>query len=135
MNFQKQKKDYESNFHIKYLFLYNTYLVVFLNNNTIQKESYEYQIFTPSFIVILFHKLMEVFFLTQKKIALSILANNLPPVIARKDINQYLGGLISSGYLANLDSLGKGPASIKSGRRVTYLREDLIAWLDTWLKD
>lgn len=73
--------------------------------------------------------------MTQKKIALSILANNLPPVIARKDISQYLGGLISSGYLANLDSLGKGPTSIKSGRRVAYLREDLIAWLDTWLKD
>ena len=51
-------------------------------------------------------------------------------VIARKDINVHLGGLISSGYLANLDSKGLGPKALKSGRRVAYLREDLVAWLE-----
>lgn len=71
-----------------------------------------------------------------KKAQLAKLEKNLPPVVARKDIDKYLGGLISSGYLANLDSEGVGPESIKSKsqRRVAYLREDLIAWLDTWLE-
>ena len=66
---------------------------------------------------------------------LSILHRTLPPVIARKDIQLHLGGLISSGYLANLDSQGRGPRTIKSQRRVAYLREDLIAWLEIWLSE
>ncbi len=73
--------------------------------------------------------------MSNKNIKLTILENNLPPVIARKDIEKYLGGLISRGYLANLDSQGKGPQSIKTGCRVAYLREDLIIWLSTWLQD
>ncbi len=72
--------------------------------------------------------------MTHKKANLSILENTLPPIIARKDIEHYLGGLISRGYLANLDCQGKGPVAIKSGRRVAYLREDLIAWLENWLQ-
>ncbi|SDK96491.1 hypothetical protein SAMN05660337_3497 [Maridesulfovibrio ferrireducens] len=65
---------------------------------------------------------------------LKILHQTLPPIIARKDVQLYLGGLISSGYLANLDSQGRGPKSIKSGRRVAYLRGDLITWLESWLQ-
>jgi hypothetical protein len=68
-----------------------------------------------------------------RKADISILLRTLPPVIARKDINVHLGGLISSGYLANLDSKGLGPKALKSGRRVAYLREDLVAWLENWL--
>lgn len=70
----------------------------------------------------------------QTKLALSVLERNLPPVIARKDIKLYLSGLISSGYLANLDSKGLGPKAITTKRRVAYLREDLIAWLENWLQ-
>ncbi len=73
--------------------------------------------------------------MTTKHETLNALQRILPPIIARKDIDRYLGGLISRSYLANLDSKGKGPKSIKTNRRVAYLREDLIAWLDTWLKD
>lgn len=72
--------------------------------------------------------------MTHDKFNLSSLSSNLPPIIARKDINLYLGGLISSGYLANLDSQGRGPKAIRSGRRVAYLREDLILWLESWLR-
>lgn len=68
-----------------------------------------------------------------RKADISILLRTFPPVIARKDINVHLGGLISSGYLANLDSKGLGPKALKSGRRVAYLREDLVAWLENWL--
>lgn len=65
-----------------------------------------------------------------KKSDLSTLANQLPPVIARNKIDHYLGGLISKGYLENLDSQGIGPRRIRLGRRVGYLRSDLIAWLE-----
>lgn len=66
---------------------------------------------------------------------LSILLKTLPPMVARKDINMHLGGLISSGYLANLDSKGLGPRALKSGRRVAYIREDLVEWLEKWLSE
>ena len=60
---------------------------------------------------------------------LSSLINQLPPIIARNKIDRYLGGLISRGYLQNLDSQGRGPRRIRLGRRVGYLREDLVEWL------
>jgi len=60
----------------------------------------------------------------------SSLLNSLPAVVARKQVPALLGGLISEGYLQNLDSEGKGPRKIKFGRRVGYTREDLIAWLE-----
>ena len=60
---------------------------------------------------------------------LTTLTKQLPPIIARNKIDRYLGGLISRGYLQNLDSAGKGPRRIKLGRRVGYMREDLISWL------
>ncbi len=72
--------------------------------------------------------------MTQKKSAFDILAQTLPPIILRKDVGKYLDGLISSGYLANLNSEGKGPKFFTSGRRVVYLREDLIEWLEVWLQ-
>lgn len=60
---------------------------------------------------------------------LSELLKTLPPVVPRKDIDRYLGGLVSKGYLANLDSQGLGPKRFISGRHVAYLRSDLVAWL------
>lgn len=64
----------------------------------------------------------------------SALLKSLPPIVARNQIERYLGGLISRGYLENLDSEGKGPRRIKvrvtgSRGRVGYLREDLVRWL------
>lgn len=63
---------------------------------------------------------------------LSELLKTLPPVIPRKDIEHYLGGLISKGHMANLDSQGKGPKRfVVGGRRgrVAYLRSELVDWL------
>lgn len=53
----------------------------------------------------------------------------LPPVVARKDIERLLGGTISRGHLANLDSAGEGPPRIEIGRHVAYLREPFVEWL------
>lgn len=55
------------------------------------------------------------------------LADKLPPIISRSHVEKFLGGVISSKSLANLDSLGEGPPRIKvSGsclpnRRVAYV--------------
>lgn len=60
---------------------------------------------------------------------LTELLKTLPPMIARKDIDRYLGGIISKGYLANLDSKGEGPPKVKIGKNVGYLRRPLVEWL------
>ena len=52
-----------------------------------------------------------------------------PEIIARVKVPSLLGGLISKGYLQNLDSAGLGPRRIVLGRRVGYAKKDLIAWL------
>ncbi len=73
--------------------------------------------------------------MTYRNETLNALEKILPPIVARKDIEYYLGGLISRSYLACLDSKGKGPKSIKMQRRVAYLREDLLSWLNDRLAD
>ncbi|UJX40892.1 hypothetical protein K9F62_19765 [Desulfovibrio sp. JY] len=65
-----------------------------------------------------------------RPVDLSTLRETLPPILARKKIDRYLGGIISQGYLANLDSEGTGPRRVRVGGTVGYLREDLIAWLE-----
>lgn len=63
------------------------------------------------------------------QVDLTELLNTLPPMIARKDIDRYPGGIISKGYLANLDSKGEGPPKVKIGKNVGYLRRPLVEWL------
>ena len=70
-------------------------------------------------------------------IDLSELRRTLPPFIARKKIEQYLGGIYSAAYKANLDSTkrNEGPPKVKIGRNVGYLRDSLIDWLEARIKD
>jgi hypothetical protein len=60
---------------------------------------------------------------------LTDLAEKLPPIIARSQIEKFLGGVISSKRLANLDSLGEGPKRMRIGRKIAYRTEDLLNWL------
>lgn len=62
---------------------------------------------------------------------LSGLIDQLPPIIARNQVSKFLGGLISTGYLQNLDWLGIGPRRIRCGKKIGYLREDLIRFLES----
>ena len=62
---------------------------------------------------------------------LSDLIPKLPPLISRDHVEKLLGGVISSKTLANLDSLGEGPKRMRVGRKVAYLTEDLLDWLET----
>lgn len=52
------------------------------------------------------------------------------PVVARHKVGEFSGGLLSSGYLRNLDSQGVGPAGkIMVGGRVAYDVELLVEWM------
>lgn len=61
---------------------------------------------------------------------MSSLLAELPLIVPRNEIQDLLGGIISKGYLQNLDSAGRGPRRLKVGKRVGYLRGDLVAWLE-----
>jgi hypothetical protein len=50
-------------------------------------------------------------------------------VVARTQINNFTGGMMSGKYLANLDSQGAGPERITCGRRVAYPIDSLVTWL------
>ncbi|MGA2466164.1 MAG: hypothetical protein ABSH06_17665 [Thermodesulfobacteriota bacterium] len=65
------------------------------------------------------------------KANLSELAKNWPsPFVARTEISKFTGGMISPGYLSNLDSQGAGPERIKVGGKVVYPVHSLIHWLE-----
>ena len=50
--------------------------------------------------------------------------------IARSQVKTFTGGVYSSGYLANHDSLGTGPkGAFKIGRQVCYPTSSLCDWL------
>lgn len=51
-------------------------------------------------------------------------------IVARKNIREFTGGILSEKYMANLDSLGQGPPKIRIGRQVAYPIDDLIKWLE-----
>jgi hypothetical protein len=65
------------------------------------------------------------------RINFSNLIPKLPPIISRDHVEELLGGVISSKTLANLDSLGEGPKRMRMGRKVVYLTEDLLDWLES----
>lgn len=61
---------------------------------------------------------------------ISTLVSGLPPVIARKEVKRYLGGMIASQTLCNADSAGVGPeVAYRVGRVVTYRTESLVRWI------
>ena len=51
------------------------------------------------------------------------------PVVARTAMNRFSGDMISSKYMANLDSMGLGPKRITCGRKVGYPVRDLVKWM------
>jgi hypothetical protein len=66
------------------------------------------------------------------KVTLQSLADKWPsPFVARQEIKQFSGGIISEKYIANLDSQGAGPPGrIRCGRKVAYPVNELVAWLE-----
>lgn len=61
---------------------------------------------------------------------ISTLLEKLPPVIARKEVNRFLGGIVAAQTLSNLDSLGEGPSdTYRVGNNVVYKTDSLVRWL------
>jgi hypothetical protein len=52
------------------------------------------------------------------------------PLVARKDVAKFSGGLLHPRTMANLDSLGSGPGKILIGRRAFYDTWSLVSWLE-----
>jgi hypothetical protein len=58
------------------------------------------------------------------------LAENLPPVIARKKVSRFLGGVIAPQTLYNADHKGEGPeVAYMIGRSVAYFTIPLLEWI------
>ncbi len=58
------------------------------------------------------------------------LLEKLPPIIARKEVEKYLGGAVAQKTLANADSLGEGPVgAYVIGRNVVYPTAALVDWI------
>jgi hypothetical protein len=58
------------------------------------------------------------------------LAEKLPPVIARKQIDKFLGGVVAPQTLCNADHKGEGPeAAYMVGRSVAYETISLLVWI------
>jgi hypothetical protein len=66
------------------------------------------------------------------KVTLQSLADKWPsPFVARQEIRQFSGGIISEKYIANLDSQGAGPPGrIRCGRKIAYPVNQLVEWLE-----
>ncbi len=62
------------------------------------------------------------------------LEDSLPAIFSRKLIPQYLGGILSSGTLANLASMGCGPRFVRNGRNAVYEKFSFLDWLRIYLE-
>ena len=57
------------------------------------------------------------------------------PWVARHEVRNFTGGIVDPKYLANLDSLGKGPAGrIRVGRKIAYPVDSFVQWLEDRVK-
>jgi len=66
----------------------------------------------------------------QTKPNLSSMAEKWPSAyVARERVGDFSGGILHPRTLANLDSLGAGPARIQVGRKIAYKVDDLINWM------
>ena len=58
------------------------------------------------------------------------LAKQLPPVIARKKVSRFLGGVVAPQTLCNADHKGEGPeVAYMIGRSVAYFTIPLLEWI------
>ena len=60
---------------------------------------------------------------------LSELAETLPVVIPAPNLAGHLGNVYTEKYFSNRRWMGKPPRSYKLGRKVVYLKGDIISWL------
>ena len=66
---------------------------------------------------------------TEQEFMQTLIAS-LPPVIARKETSRFLGGVVASQALNNVDASGEGPEkSYRVGRSIVYRTDSLVRWI------
>jgi hypothetical protein len=54
------------------------------------------------------------------------------PFVARSEVGKFTGGIVSPGYLANLDCKGEGPRGrLRIGRKIAYPVNEFVQWLES----
>ena len=64
---------------------------------------------------------------------MEILREELPPFFTRDEAAEKLNGIFTKETLANYAHTGKGPKLHTMGRRVFYVREEFLDWLESYL--
>ena len=66
----------------------------------------------------------------EEKEFVDAMLDKLPPVIARHQVDRFLGGLVSPFTLKNADLAGTGPeVAWRVGNKVAYKTDSLVGWL------
>ena len=66
----------------------------------------------------------------EKVIDLKPLCDRWPSaILAREQSGNFSGGAMAPGYVANLDSAGKGAPRFKIGRKTCYFTKDFADWM------
>ena len=67
---------------------------------------------------------------TQNNPIVALLEEQLPPIIARKDVARLTFGLVSAKTMANRDSLGTGPQGrFRAGKEIWYHKKQFIEFI------
>ena len=66
----------------------------------------------------------------EEKEFVDAMLDKLPPVIARHQVDRFLGGLVSHFTVKNADLAGTGPeVAWRVGNKVAYKTDSLVGWL------
>ena len=66
----------------------------------------------------------------EEKEFVDAMLDKLPPVIARHQVDRFLGGLVSPFTVKNADLAGTGPeVAWRVGNKVAYKTDSLVCWL------
>lgn len=71
--------------------------------------------------------------MADEKPDLSIMAKNWPSAyVARQEVKNFTGGILTAKYCANLDCQGQGPKGrLRVGRKISYPVQEFISWLES----
>lgn len=63
------------------------------------------------------------------------LNEKLPDFFPRRKVGEFTSGLLKSSYMCILDGEKQGPPRHYVGKRVFYIKEEFLAWLEEHMKN
>lgn len=60
---------------------------------------------------------------------IEVLRAKLPDFFPRSRVEELTNGLLSKGWMYNLERANKGPRAHRMGRQVCYMRDEFVDWL------